>query len=159
MSADKLDAIDVELLKILQRQGRTKRNELAERVRLSIPAVSERLRKLEERGVIRSYNAVVEGRKVGIGMTAYIFITSESPSFYKGIIERAQVHPEILECHAVTGEGSHLLKIKTRSTETLEQLLSHIQSWPGVTNTRTNVVLSSPKEETVVSLAHLEHKD
>jgi Lrp/AsnC family leucine-responsive transcriptional regulator len=156
MHHDKVDDVDIQILKILQRQGRTKRNELAEEVKLSIPAVSERLRKLEERGVIRSYNAVLDARKLGLGLTAFIFLTTESSSYYQQIIERAIAHPEILECHAVTGDGSHIMKIKTLSTETLERLLSQIQSWPGVTNTRTNVVLSSPKEETVISLAHLE---
>lgn len=156
MHHDKVDDVDIQILKILQAQGRTKRNELAESVKLSIPAVSERLRKLEERGIIRSYNAVLDARKLGRGLTAFIFVAAESSSYYKQIIEKAIAHPEVLECHAVTGDGSHILKIKTLSTETLERLLSHIQSWPGVTNTRTNVVLSSPKEETIISLAHLE---
>ena len=152
---DKLDAIDLQILQTLQKHGRTKRNELAEQVKLSIPAVSERLRKLEERGVIRGYYAIVEGRKVGYGLTAFIFIEGDSPSHYAKIIEKASAHPEILECHAVTGEGSHLLKVKTHSTETLEKLLAQIQSWPGVIHTRTHVVLSSPKEDTVLSLKHL----
>lgn len=156
MHHDKVDDVDIQILKILQVHGRTKRNELAESVKLSIPAVSERLRKLEERGVIRSYNAVVDARKLGLGLTAFIFVAAESSSYYKQIIEKAMAHPEVLECHAVTGDGSHILKIKTLSTETLEKLLSQIQSWPGVTNTRTNVVLSSPKEDTTISLAHLE---
>ncbi len=155
---DKVDEIDQQLLKTLQAHGRTKRNELAEQVKLSIPAVSERLRKLEERGVIRGYHALVDGRKVGYGLTAFIFIACDSPSHYPKVIERAAVHPEILECHAVTGDGSHLLKIKTHSTETLEKLLAQIQSWPGVTGTRTHVVLSSPKEDTMISLAHLQTK-
>lgn len=156
MHHDKVDDVDIQILKILQAQGRTKRNELAESVKLSIPAVSERLRKLEERGVIRSFNAVLDARKLGLGLTAFIFLTTESSAYYKQILEKALAHTEVLECHAVTGDGSHLLKIKTLSTETLERLLSHIQSWPGVTNTRTNVVLSSPKEDTMISLAHLE---
>lgn len=156
MHHNKVDDVDVQILKILQAHGRTKRNELAESVKLSIPAVSERLRKLEERGVIRSFNAVLDARKLGLGLTAFIFLTTESSAYYKQLLEKALAHPEILECHAVTGDGSHLLKIKTLSTETLEKLLSHIQSWPGVTNTRTNVVLSSPKEDTMISLAHLE---
>lgn len=156
MHHDKVDAVDILILKILQVQGRTKRNELAEHVKLSIPAVSERLRKLEERGVIRGYHTLLDARKLGLGLTAFIFLTTESSSYYDQIIEKALAHPEILECHAITGDGSHILKIRTLSTESLEKLLSHIQSWPGVTNTRTNVVLSSPKEDTVVSLAHLE---
>jgi Lrp/AsnC family leucine-responsive transcriptional regulator len=155
MHAEKLDAIDLQILEVLQAQGRTKRNELAEQVKLSIPAVSERLRKLEERGIIRSFNAVLEARKVGLEVTAFIFVMTESSTFYPEIIKRAAAHEEILECHAITGEGSHILKARTRSTATLEKLLSQIQSWPGVTNTRTSIVLSSPKETTVLPLTHL----
>lgn len=155
MQTEKLDAIDLQLLEILQSEGRTKRNELAEKVKLSIPAVSERMRKLEERGIIRSINAVVEARKVGLEVTAFVFLMSESSTHYKEIIRHASAHPEILECHAITGEGSHILKVRTQSTATLERLLSQIQSWPGVKNTRTSVVLSSHKETTVLPLTHL----
>ncbi len=155
MQVEKLDAVDLLILEVLQAQGRTKRNELADTVKLSIPAVSERLRKLEERGIIRSFNAVVEARKVGLEVTAFIFVMAESSTFYPEIIKRATAQEEILECHAITGEGSHMLKARTRSTATLEKLLSQIQSWPGVKNTRTSIVLSSPKETTVLSLTHL----
>jgi Lrp/AsnC family leucine-responsive transcriptional regulator len=155
MQTEKLDTIDLQILQMLQAQGRLKRNELADKVGLSIPAVSERLRKLEERGVIRSFNAVLEARKIGLEVTAFIFVMTESSTYYPQIIARAEAHPEILECHAITGEGSHILKARTQSTATLEKLLSQIQAWPGVTNTRTSVVLSSPKETTVLPLAHL----
>ncbi|MDZ7359922.1 MAG: Lrp/AsnC family transcriptional regulator [candidate division KSB1 bacterium] len=155
MQTEKLDAIDLQILEMLQAQGRIKRNELADKVGLSIPAVSERLRKLEERGVIRSFNAVLQARKVGLEVTAFIFVMTESSTFYPQIIARAEAHPEILECHAITGEGSHILKARTQSTATLEKLLSQIQAWPGVKNTRTSVVLSSPKETTVLPLSHL----
>jgi Lrp/AsnC family leucine-responsive transcriptional regulator len=155
MQTEKLDAVDLQILEVLQAQGRTKRNELAETVKLSIPAVSERLRKLEERGIVRSFNAVLDARKIGLEVTAYIFIMAESSTFYPEIIKRATSHQEILECHAITGEGSHILKARTQSTATLEKLLSQIQTWPGVKNTRTSVVLSSPKETTILPLAHL----
>ncbi|MFQ5768916.1 MAG: Lrp/AsnC family transcriptional regulator [bacterium] len=158
MHADKLDEIDLKLLEILQIQGRTKRKELAEQVQLSLPSISERLRKLEEAGIIRSYNTVLEARKVGLEVTAFIFVSSESSKYYPQILEQAQALDEILECHAITGEGSHLLKVRTQSTATLEQLLSKIQSWPGVTNTRTSVVLSSPKDTTVLSLKYVQTK-
>jgi Lrp/AsnC family leucine-responsive transcriptional regulator len=61
---------------------------------------------------------------------------------------------EILECHTITGEGSYLLKVRTKSTESLESLLQQIQQWPGVTTTKTNVVLSSAKETTVLPLKY-----
>ena len=155
MQTEKFDAIDLQILEVLQAHGRTKRNELAEKVKLSIPAVSERLRKLEERGVIRSFNAVLDARKAGLEVTAFIFVMAESSTFYPQIIDRATAHPEILECHAITGEGSHILKARTQSTATLDKLLSQIQSWPGVHNTRTSIVLSSPKETTELPLTHL----
>ncbi|RMD85569.1 MAG: Lrp/AsnC family transcriptional regulator [Calditrichaeota bacterium] len=158
MSEPKLDEIDLKILQILQQRGRTKRNELAEQVNLSIPSISERLRKLEEYGIIKGYHAVLEARKVGLEVTAFIFIISESSQHYPEIIKEAQKVPEVLECHAITGEGSHLLKVRTQSTASLERLLSTIQSWPGVINTRTSIVLSSPKETTVLPLEHLQAK-
>ncbi len=151
----KLDEIDLKILSTLQNSGRTKRNKLAEEVKLSIPSVSERLRKLEESGVILGYHSVLDARSVGLEVTAFIFLTTESSKFYAKIIERATEHDEILECHAITGDGSHILKIRTESTETLENLLSKIQAWPGVVNTRTDVVLSSPKETNVLPLSQL----
>jgi len=156
MHGFKLDEIDLKLLSVLQTSGRTKRNELAEQVNLTLPTISERLRKLEEIGLIRSYHAVLEPRKVGLEVTAFIFVVAESSKYYPKIIENAQAHEEILECHAITGEGSHLLKVRTQSTATLEKLLSQIQAWPGVISTRTSVVLSSPKETTILPLKYLQ---
>lgn len=152
----KFDNIDLMLLRILQARGRTKRIVLAEEVKLSIPSVSERLRKLEESGIIRGYQAVVEPRKVGLEVTAFIFLTSESSKLYPKIIDHTKDKEEILECHAITGEGSHLLKVRTQSTATLETLLAEIQSWPGVVSTNTHVVLSSPKETMVLPMRQLE---
>ena len=122
------------------------------------PSVSERLKKLEEMGVIRGYRTELDADIVGLGVTAFIFITAESSDDFHGIVERACAHPEILECHAVTGDGSHLVKARTHSTTSLEDLLSEIQRWPGVGHTRTNVVLSSPKETTTLPLAFLKER-
>ena len=66
--------------------------------------------------------------------------------FYPDFVREAQQHPEIQECHAVTGQGSHLLKVRTHDTSTLERLLAEIQSWPGVHWTTTSIVLSALKE-------------
>lgn len=154
MTGHKLDGIDLKILEILQVRGQTTRSELAEEVKLSIPSVSERIRKLSESGFIRSINAVLDAHMVHLEVTAFILVSSESPRYYPKIIERAATFDEILECHAITGEGSHLLKVRTHNTATLEKLLSEIQSWPGVRTTRTNVVLSTQKETTVLPLNH-----
>tara|TARA_B100000315_G_C14144270_1_gene392747 strand:+ start:73 stop:564 length:492 start_codon:yes stop_codon:yes gene_type:complete len=155
MSGHKLDQIDLRILEILQVCGRTRHSKVAEEVKLSVPSVGERIRKLEEAGLIRSVNAILEARKVGLEVSAFIFLVSESSEHYVDIIECASGLDEVLECHSVTGDGSHLLKIRTHNTATLEQLLSEIQSWPGVTNTRTNIVLSSHKETSALSLSYL----
>lgn len=152
MSHDKIDEIDLQLLEILQTNGRMKRNELAEKVKLSLPAVSDRLRRLEEHGIIRSFATVIDAQRVGLDITAFIFVSVESSSYYEGFIKRATKMDEIQECHAITGEGSHLIKIRTQNTSTLEKVLSTVQAWPGVKNTRTNLVLSSPKETTALPL-------
>ncbi len=79
---------------------------------------------------------------------------SESSKYYSQFIEHCQNTKDILECHAITGDGSHLLKIRTENTSSLEKLLSKIQSWSGVKSTKTNLVLSSHKETTEIKLKH-----
>jgi Lrp/AsnC family leucine-responsive transcriptional regulator len=155
MSKQRVDEIDRKLLEILQEHARTKRSELAEAVGLSIPAVSERLKKLETLGILTGFHARVEPASVGLEVTAFVLITAESSRFFDQIVSRAMAHDEILECHAITGEGSHLLKTRTRSTTSLENLLSEIQSWPGVVTTRTMIVLSSNKERSFVPLTYM----
>lgn len=141
-----LDDIDVKILELLQSNGRTRRNDLAEKVGLSVPSVSERLRKLEEAGIIAGYAATVDPRKVGKDITAFIVVLTDSSKHYHSFVEHAASMEEILECHAITGEGSHILKVRTENTSTLEKLLARIQSWTGVTGTRTQLVLSTSKE-------------
>ena len=155
MKTEKYDQMDIQILEILQNQGRKKRNELAETVGLTIPAISERMRKLEEKGVIKQYACIVDSRQMHLDMTAFIFISSDASKNYQQIIEHALKEPEIQECHAITGGGSHILKVRTINTDSLEKLLARIQSWKGVQNTTTNIVLSSPKETTALSLNHL----
>lgn len=141
-----LDPKDMQLLAILQEDGRLKRNELAERVGLSLPAVSERMRKLEARGIIRGYHAVVNHQALGFDLTAFIRVSVDGSSHYSDFVTRAVELPEVQECHSITGDGSHLLKIRTLNTASLERLLSTLQGWPGVKGTDTSIVLSSFKE-------------
>ncbi len=147
-----LDDLDIKILNILQRKGRTKRNELAEAVSLSLPSVSERLNKLEEKGVIEGYYAKVNKKVFGLDIMAYITVMMESSKHYKSLITKVDKMPEILECHSVLGEGSHILKAVVKNTEALEKLLSEIQSWPGVTATKTTFVLSTIKETTTIGI-------
>jgi Lrp/AsnC family leucine-responsive transcriptional regulator len=141
-----LDDIDMTIIEVLQRSGRTRRNDLAERVGLSLPSVSDRLRKLEKQGVITGYHATVDAKRLGKDITAFVFVTVDSSRHYAQFIEHATAQDDVLECHAITGEGTHLLKVRTANTASLEKLLSRIQAWSGVVSTRTDLVLSTAKE-------------
>ena len=147
-----LDDIDLKILDILQKNGRTRRNDLSDAVGLSLPSVSERLRKLEEGGYIDGYAATLNYKKLGKDITAFIVVIVDSSKHYHTFVEHANATEEILECHAITGDGSHLLKIRTENTSTLEKLLAKIQSWTGVTGTRTHLVLSTSKETTHIKV-------
>jgi Lrp/AsnC family leucine-responsive transcriptional regulator len=141
-----MDDIDVKILDILQKNGRTRRNDLAERVSLSLPSVSERLRKLEESEIITGYFAKLDHKKLGRDITAFIIVTVDSSRHFSAFVEHAHSVDEILECHAITGDGTHLLKIRTDNTGSLEKLLAKIQSWQGVVKTTTSMALSTAKE-------------
>jgi len=147
-----LDDLDIKVLKILQKEGRTKRNELADAAGMSLPAISERLNKLEEKKIIEGYYAKLNRKAFGYDIMAYILVMMESSKYYKSLISHVEKLPQILECHSVLGEGSHLLKAISKNTESLEKLLSEIQSWSGVTATKTIFVLSTIKETTELDI-------
>ncbi len=142
----KIDDIDLQLMELLQKNGRMKRNELAEKVGLSLPSASERLRKLEEQGYITGYAATLNPKALGKDITAFVVVTIDSSRHFNGFVEHATALEEVLECHAITGDGTHLLKLRTENTASLEKLLGRIQSWVGVAKTATSVVLSTRKE-------------
>jgi Lrp/AsnC family transcriptional regulator, leucine-responsive regulatory protein len=147
-----IDELDIKILNILQKRGRTKRNELAEAVGLTTPSISDRLSKLEEKGVIEGYFTKLNKKAFGYDIMAYIHVIMDSSKHYKNLIQHVEAIPQILECHSVLGEGSHLLKAVVKNTEALEKLLGEIQAWPGVTSTKTTFVLSTIKETTVIGI-------
>ncbi|NWG29040.1 MAG: Lrp/AsnC family transcriptional regulator [Ignavibacteriaceae bacterium] len=147
-----LDDSDIKILQTLQQNGRTKRNELAEQVGLSVPSVSERLKKLEDNKIIEGYYTKVNKQVFGYDILAFILVMMDSSKHYKDLIKQVDKHPNILECHSVLGEGSHLLKVLVKNTAALEKLLSEVQTWPGVTGTKTTYVLSTIKETTSINI-------
>ncbi len=149
-----IDETDLKLLEYLQNNARMKRNELAEKIGLSLPSVTDRMNKLEELGVIERFITKLNHKSLGKDITAFIFVTSDSSTHYRDFISHANTAPEVLECHSITGDGSHILKIRTENTSSLEKLLAKIQSWKGVRSTRTSIVLSSHKETFAIDLKH-----
>ena len=141
-----LDPIDLKILSVLQSHGRCHLAELAKEVDLSSPAVMERLKKLETRGVIKGYQAVLDPKKVGKDVTAFIGVSVAHQRYIDAFSSQMARQRDVLECHHVTGDESFLLKVKTANTDSLEKLLAEIRSLEGVTRTVTKVVLSTPKE-------------
>jgi len=149
-----MDPADRRIVDLLQRNARTTQSEVAKAVGLSQPAVAERIRKLEERGVITGYAARVDAAELGIDVTAFIGVGIEHPKFFDEFTQKVKRLDEVLECHRVAGEDSYLLKVKTRNTRSLDRLLVEgLRTIPGVTRTHTTIVLASIKEETYVQPA------
>ena len=147
-----LDAIDIKIINVLQEAGRTKRKTLADLVNLSLPSLSERLKKLEEHNIIEGYYAKINRKPFNLDLMAFITIIMSTSNKYDELSKHVEETPEILECHAVLGEGSHILKVLVKDTEALEKLLSKVQSWDGVIRTVTSFVLSTIKETTKINI-------
>lgn len=121
--------------------------EMAAAVGLSQPAVAERMRKLEQEGVITGYSARVDGKKLGKDIIAFIGVRIEHPRYNEGFGKKILSVPDVLECHRITGPDSYLLKVVTEDTQSLDRLISDLlRHIPGVTRTLTTVVTSSIKE-------------
>jgi Lrp/AsnC family transcriptional regulator, leucine-responsive regulatory protein len=140
-----LDDRDLEILRALQADGRATYADVGQRVGLSASAVHDRVRKLEHAGVIRGYRAVVAPEAIGLFVTALIAVTPLDPSQPDDLPERVAEFPEVEDCLSVAGEASYLLKVRTRTTVDLEDLIRRLREKAGVA-TRTTVALSIPFE-------------
>ena len=146
----KLDEIDKKILMELQIAGRATASNIAEKILLSVPAAAERIKKLQESGVIKGFRAVLDTDILGLDVSALITIVSDSSKYYGKVIKQANNTPEVVRCFSTTGDGSHVLLIQTKNTKSLEALLRKIQSWPGVIRTNTQLILSSYKDLTPI---------
>lgn len=148
-----MDVIDLKILDLLQKEGRASHSEIAKAVGLSAPSVGERIKKLETSGIIRRYAALLDANQVNHPITAFIALSLDKPIHAKAFLQRIQELDSVQECYHVTGEMDYMLKVRTRSTAALEALIStDLRPLEGVVNSRTSVVLSSPKEETSLGL-------
>jgi len=141
-----IDTSDKSILKILQKDGRASASYISDQIGLSIPAVSDRIKKMQDIGIIKGYEAIIDTKKIGCDVSAFITIVSESSAHFNDVIENAENSSEVVKCYTTTGSGSHILYVVTKNTSSLETLLRKIQSWPGVIRTITNLVLSSYKD-------------
>src|SRR5437016_2753999 len=147
-----LDDIDLRILALLQEDCRTPLVRLGEQVGLSAPAVLERIKKLEAAHVITGYPALLDARRLGLDITAFIGVIISHPSMIADFERKVRAVDDVLECHHVTGGYTILLKVKTGNTSSLERLISRIRCLDGVARTETMVVLSTHTERVQLAL-------
>ncbi len=140
-----MEKIDRAIVAALTEDGRLSYTDLAEKVGLSVSAVHQRVRRLEQRGVIRGYGARVDYEAVGLPLTAFVAIRPLDPAAPDDAPVRLSGMPEIEACYSVAGEDFYLLLVRVRSPSDLERVLQEIRTAANVT-TRTTVVLSTPYE-------------
>ena len=145
-----LDDIDRHILALLQDNCKRPLAKIGDEVGLSAPSVQDRVRKLEENGVLVGYHALLDARMLGKDVTAFIGISIRHPRGIEEFEKAVASIDEILECHHVTGGYTLLVKAKTESTKSLEALIADIRSVEGVERTETMIVLSTTVERTRV---------
>ncbi|MDH3493255.1 MAG: Lrp/AsnC family transcriptional regulator [Acidobacteriota bacterium] len=141
-----LDEIDWKILVELQKDARLSFAELGRRVGLTTPAIIERVRKLEEAGVITGYRAEIDTTKVGLPVTAFIRMAITGVDYSK-IIETAEQAKEVMECHRGTGGDSFIIKVAAASVQHLQEIIDKLTPY-GITTTA--IVLSSPVKGRVI---------
>ena len=140
-----LDEIDIKILRSLQKDGRETASKIAERLNLTVPTITERIRKLQELSVIKGFQAIIDPKALSLDVSAMITVVSSSSNNYQEVIRKAVECTEVIQCFSTTGMGSLLLWVSTNNSQSLEELLRKIQSWPNVTRTETQVILSTYK--------------
>jgi Lrp/AsnC family leucine-responsive transcriptional regulator len=148
---NRIDSRDRKILALVQRDAKLPQAEIARQVGLSTAAVNERLRKLEQGGVIREYAAHIDPRAVGAWITAFVEVFMEHPRFEAAFLEQLQKIDTVQECHHITGDFSLLLKVRVRDMHGLQRLLlQQLNAAEGVRQTRTVMVLDTIKEATFI---------
>lgn len=155
-----IDGIDTDIATILQENARTSNAEIARQVGLAPSAVFERIRKLEERGVLRGFRADVDPHAAGLPLLAFVFVRSNERAGGVGTAEKLSRISEVLEVHHVAGEDCFLVKVRAADTEDLGRLLREkFGTISTVTSTRTTIVLETVKESTVLPLGAAEGEE
>ncbi len=149
-----LDALDRRILDILQQDGRKTFAEIGALVGLSAPSAHQRVKKLELRGTIRRYAALLDAAAAGYGVLAFILVVQAAHADWDELGRSFAAVPEITECHHVAGAEDYLLKVRARDTLDLERVLGQVRGDPHVDATRTMVVLSSTFEDRGLPLGH-----
>ena len=150
-----MDSIDLKLIGLLQKNARVPLKQLAEQVFLSSPATAARIERLEREGILTGYSAIVDHKKLGFPIVAFINLEVQpvqKPEFYPFMTG----HPNVLECNCVTGHYSMILKVAFESTEALDAFINKLQAFG---NTETQIVFSTPLPTRGIQVSLLEQEE
>ncbi|MEX1184849.1 MAG: Lrp/AsnC family transcriptional regulator [Gemmatimonadota bacterium] len=151
-----IDDVDREILRLLQENARISNAEMARRVGMAASAVFQRVRRLEERGVVRGYGSRLNARALGYGLVAFIMVQTRSNASEYDTGALIAAMPEVQEVHRVVGEDCFIVKVRVRDTEELAELLEYrLQQIPSIGSTRTTIVVKTLKETADLPLASL----
>ena len=149
-----IDEIDLRILDMLQRNGKLSQARIAGAVGLTTPSVNERIKKLETKGFIRRFTALLDPRLVGMPLVAHVDVMLEHPRFERAFLDEIENLLEVQECYAISGDYGYRLKLRARDVEQFETLLREkIQTLRGVARTRVDLSLSIKKDSTLLPLA------
>lgn len=146
----RLDTTDLQIVRLLHQDGRITQERIARAIHLSRPAVHERIKRMEETGVIVGYRARIAWETVGLSLTTFIWLRTSGGKLHdlaEAILQLSTPDTLVEECHLVTGEWCLLLKVRTTSTATLQHLIDRLREMPRIRNTMTTVVLSSVEDD------------
>jgi Lrp/AsnC family transcriptional regulator, leucine-responsive regulatory protein len=146
-----MDEIDRQILDMLQRDGKISQARIAESVGLTTPSVNERIKKLETRGFIRRFTALLDPRQVGMAAVAHVDVQLEHPSYERAFLDEIEGLLAVQECYSISGDYGYRLKVRARDLEHLEALLrERIQTIRGIARTRVDLSLSIKKDSTLL---------
>lgn len=140
-----MDKIDAGIIRCLTEDARMNASQIGAQVNLSVSAVIERMKKLEASGLIRGYTAVLDEKLAGFDTQALISVRLEHPKYNQSFTQQMVAHPAVMECYYITGDFDYMARVLVSSTEELTRVLNHIKQLPGVSLTRTYVVLENCK--------------
>jgi Lrp/AsnC family transcriptional regulator, leucine-responsive regulatory protein len=152
-STQKIDEIDKKILEILQSRAKITNAKLSEEIGLSPAPTLERVKKLEQLGIITSYHAKLNTEKIGLGVTTFVLatLTGHNRANIEGFIEEINKIPEVVECHHITGAGDFILKVVSKDIASYQRLmLEKVSDIKQVDNMQSMVVLSTFKDSKVI---------
>ncbi|MCQ2770246.1 MAG: Lrp/AsnC family transcriptional regulator [Clostridia bacterium] len=154
----KIDEIDIKIITYLRENCRTNASTIAADLGMSVSAIIDRIKKLEKSGVIKQYSLILDTSQVGLDVCAFVEISTGDQSYLDALAKTkkfVETHPEVVECHSVTGTSMFIMKVYTSTMNNLEKLLGELQTADSTIQTKTSIVLNTIKQETFANLEEI----